>query len=63
MSNTAIIVSLVLTFLQMDWTSNIGEHAIDIVVFSSSNAPLSMFVLGEKNFEFLVHLRDLKCFL
>ena len=31
----------------MDWSSNIGEHAIDIVVFNSSNAPLSIFVLGE----------------
>jgi len=35
--------------LTMDWTSNIGEHAIDIVVFSSSNAPLSIFVLGERS--------------
>ena len=32
---------------QMDWTCNIGESAIDIVIFSSSNAPLSIFVLGE----------------
>ena len=31
----------------MDWTCNIGESAIDIVIFSSSNAPLSIFVLGE----------------
>lgn len=32
---------------QMDWTCNIGEGAIDIVIFGSSNAPLSIFVLGE----------------
>ena len=31
----------------MDWTCNIGESAIDIVIFGSSNAPLSIFVLGE----------------
>ena len=31
----------------MDWTCNIGESAIDIVIFSSSNTPLSIFVLGE----------------
>lgn len=34
----------------MDWSSNIGEHAIDIVVFTSANAPLSIFVLGENIF-------------
>ena len=31
----------------MDWTANVGEHAIDIVVFSSTNAPVSIFVLGK----------------
>ena len=31
----------------MDWTCNIGESAIDIVIFSGSNAPLSIFVLGK----------------
>ena len=31
----------------MDWTCNIGETAVDIVIFSSSNTPLSIFVLGE----------------
>ena len=31
----------------MDWTCNIGESAIDIVIFGSSNAPLSIFVLGK----------------
>ncbi|KAM7442291.1 Protein PTHB1 [Porites harrisoni] len=35
--------------LTMDWTCNIGESAIDIVIFSSSNAPLSIFVLGERS--------------
>lgn len=35
--------------LQMDWSFNIGEHAVDIFVFSSSNAPLSIFILGERS--------------
>ncbi|KAJ7390596.1 Protein PTHB1 [Desmophyllum pertusum] len=35
--------------LTMDWFSNVGEHALDIVVFSSANAPLSIFVLGERS--------------
>ncbi|XP_068751344.1 protein PTHB1-like isoform X1 [Montipora capricornis] len=35
--------------LTMDWSSNIGEHAVDIFVFSSSNAPLSIFILGERS--------------
>jgi len=36
----------------MDWTANIGEHAIDIVVFSSTYAPISIFVLGESIFSY-----------
>ncbi|XP_067018157.1 protein PTHB1-like [Acropora muricata] len=35
--------------LTMDWSFNIGEHAVDIFVFSSSNAPLSIFILGERS--------------
>ncbi|PFX24103.1 protein PTHB1-like [Stylophora pistillata] len=35
--------------LTMDWSSNIGESAIDIVVFTSANAPLSIYVLGERS--------------
>ena len=34
--------------LQIDWSSNIGESAIDIVVFTSANAPLSIYVLGKR---------------
>lgn len=34
--------------LQMDWSSNIGESAIDIVVFTNANAPLSIYVLGKR---------------
>ena len=33
---------------QIDWSSNIGESAIDIVVFTSANAPLSIYVLGKR---------------
>ena len=44
--------------LQIDWSSNIGESAIDIVVFTSANAPLSIYVLGISGFVVVLSFGD-----
>ncbi|XP_032228416.1 protein PTHB1 isoform X2 [Nematostella vectensis] len=35
--------------LTVDWTTNIGECALDIKVFSTSSSPTSILVLGERS--------------
>lgn len=42
---------LILGFpLQVDWTLNIGEQALDICIMSFNQSASSVFVLGERNF-------------
>lgn len=36
--------------LQVDWTLNIGEQALDIRIVSFDQSASSVFVLGERNF-------------
>uniref|UniRef100_A0A8D0VPI5 Protein PTHB1 n=1 Tax=Sus scrofa TaxID=9823 RepID=A0A8D0VPI5_PIG len=44
-------VKLIKNFpLQVDWTLNIGEQALDICIVSFNQSASSVFVLGERNF-------------
>ena len=42
--------SLLAFALQVDWTLNIGEQALDICIVSFNQSASSVFVLGERNF-------------
>ena len=46
-----LATKLILGFLlQVDWTLNIGEQALDISIMSFNQSASSVFVLGERNF-------------
>ena len=34
------------SFLQVDWSTNIGDHAIDMCVYNGASDLLSIFILG-----------------
>lgn len=42
--------SLLAFALQVDWTLNIGEQALDICIIPLNQSASSVFVLGERNF-------------
>lgn len=46
-----LAMQLIISFpLQVDWTLNIGEQALDICIVSFIQSASSVFVLGERNF-------------